>query len=181
MSNIELDLVKTLAIASEDAYLDTQKGALILTPNYRVQEQFSDSSTGFSVLILKRDDASEYIFAFRGTEGSAQDWYTNLTLGSSQWNENKDDIFARLSSIGENESNAIIHFTGHSLGGALAQYAAYEYRSANGPLDFDLVTFNALGAELALNISLIQDIGYDASIANAIPASATAISAVRCW
>ena len=100
MSNIEIELTRTLATASEDAYVDTSKGNLTLTPNFSVRKQIFDHETGFSVLILENRNTSEYIFSFRGTEGtSAQDWYTNLRLGTSQWNENNQDVARELEAI----------------------------------------------------------------------------------
>jgi Ca2+-binding RTX toxin-like protein len=171
MSNLEIDLVKTLALASDDAYLDFGSGAIPLTPGYDVKEQYSDDSTGFSYLILKKFDAPEYIFAFRGSEISIKDWYNNLTLGSSQWNENRNNVAFKIAEIIAPDKDATIHFTGHSLGGALAQYAAYEYARDSGSSNYDLITFNAPGGELALKLSLIRETTYDTSIASAIPAA----------
>ena len=49
----------------------------------------------------------------------------DLTLGWNQWDNNRTDFFSDLFNFGINT----VTFTGHSLGGALAQYATYEYIS----------------------------------------------------
>ena len=54
---------------------------------------------------------------------------------------------------GPNGEQPAIYFTGQSLGGALAQYAAYEFaetHEAYPSAHLSLVTFNALGGVAAL-------------------------------
>ncbi|MDH4195630.1 MAG: hypothetical protein OEV70_15960, partial [Nitrospirota bacterium] len=53
-----------------------------------------------------------------------------------------------------------VDFTGHSLGGALAQYAAYEYMLQENPASFTLTTFNAFGGAQGI----LQNVGtYDSA------------------
>ena len=165
MSNIDLNFAGILAQASQGAY-----GPIDQVPDgYTVKTRIDDSGTGLSVTIYKELVGNNYIFAFSGTQLSVQDVFSDLTLGMSQWLQNRDLIREEFTlAIAEN-SNAIFHFTGHSLGGALAQYAAFEY--AQGKADenpdmaapFDLVTFNSLGGELALNNPDLYPLVYDAS------------------
>ena len=146
MSTIEQESFATLAAASEGAYsgLDIN--------GFTVVEKLEDPNTGFSLVIYKNPAAEEYIFAFRGTELSSQDIYTDLNVGMKQWSPDiREQVETRIYAYTAKKSDAIIHFTGHSLGGALAQYAAYEYAisasnaASGGDLQatFDLVTFNA--------------------------------------
>jgi hypothetical protein len=79
-------------------------------------------------------------------------------LGWNQWIANKPQIFEYLNSLSPDTK---ITFTGQSLGGALAQYAAYEWIQSKIAADpnFDksrisLVTFNALGGYLGLTSNL---------------------------
>ena len=174
MSTIEQESFATLAAASEGAYsgLDIN--------GFTVVEKLEDPNTGFSLVIYKNPAAEEYIFAFRGTELSSQDIYTDLNVGMKQWSPDiREQVETRIYAYTAKKSDAIIHFTGHSLGGALAQYAAYEYAisasnaASGGDLQatFDLVTFNALGGVLALSDPLLYPNGYDPSVAAAISAA----------
>jgi hypothetical protein len=124
----------------------------------------NDASSGFGAMIFYNASSNEYIVALRGSDGAdPQDWYANTHVGTAQWTaNNKNNLFSALQLLLQNSgaaATAKIHFTGQSLGGALAQYAAYEYAKrqreahlANGAIpDFDptrisLTTFNALTA-----------------------------------
>lgn len=105
-----------------------------------------DPKTGFHAEIYQKIGTSEYTVAFTGTQPNdpaGRDVLADLALGTTQWTTNKDSISAALSTLsGASE----ITFTGHSLGGALAQYAAYDYLSNNSSHPpVSLVTFNGLG------------------------------------
>jgi hypothetical protein len=136
--------------------------------NYRVHETIVRSDTGAKLVIYK--NGGDIIVAFGGTDGiSAQDWTTNTQdVGWNQWSSLVDpqrgNLFGVLadlrSSLGGQFSG--IHFTGQSLGGALAQYAAYEYvvnerktaadkGEIYDPSKVTLTTFNALGAKWGLD------------------------------
>ena len=152
MTTINLNDVTTLAAASQSAYRRSP------VAEYTIVEVHDQQDTGFSFTVFKRNVSEEYIFAFRGTE-SAQDLYADLNLGLSQWTPTARKFFAdTVRARVLDKPGAKIHFTGHSLGGALAQYAAYEYAVATSLTDggnkltdaFDLVTFNALGGTMAL-------------------------------
>jgi VCBS repeat-containing protein len=141
--------------------------------NWRQFASIEDEDTGFGAVIYRRgyEEGSvlkaEYIVAFRGTDGrNGQDWYANIQLAKGQWVEVNDQIAQALSqATSPDGSIPRVHFTGQSLGGALAQYAAYEYvrqRETSGTVLFDarfegdranlvtLTTFNAFAAGLGL-------------------------------
>jgi Ca2+-binding RTX toxin-like protein len=145
--------------------------------NWRqVEDPIEDLASGTAATIYRREyfegevAKSEYIVAFRGTDGrNGRDWFSNIQLGTDQWNAllerlyGANGIIRRLVSL--DGSIPRMHFTGQSLGGALAQYAAYEYvrqRETENTALFDsrfsaerkqlvtLTSFNAFAAGLGL-------------------------------
>ncbi len=129
--------------------------------------------TGFKAIAYEKGpvgNPDEVILAFGGTDGpNSTDWVSNTQhLGWNQWNENRAQIYQYLSTL---PASTKITFTGQSLGGTLAQYAAYEWIrdqkaiAATNNATFDmsrisLVTFNALGGYLGLSTR----VGYDPSV-----------------
>lgn len=173
MSNIDLEVVSRLAQASQNAYQDTEADLF----GYRIVARVQDPGTGFSYTVYENTGANEYIFAFRGTELSSQDIYTDLNAGILQWNDDiRQRVQDRIRQFTEGKPETTVHFTGHSLGGAIAQFAAYEYAGvvANGvdwaTAGFDLVTFNALGGVFALSAPILYSNGYDSNLAATITA-----------
>jgi hypothetical protein len=114
-----------------------------------------DASTGFGAVIYQNAAKTKAIVALRGTNGlDPSDWYTNLHLGETQWVKNIGALAAEVLDLRDAAGktfNGEILFTGQSLGGALAEYAAHEYsRQAEliGRSDatkLSLITFNGLG------------------------------------
>ena len=114
--------------------------------------------TGFKAIAYEKDspgNPKEVILAFGGTDGlDPTDWVANSQhLGWNQWEGNRAQIFDYLNSLAPDTK---ITITGQSLGGALAQYAAYEWirdqkviaTANNTTFDMSrisLITFNALG------------------------------------
>ena len=160
------------------ALLDTTYG---VAPKYSVPSGFVevaqrvDPNTGFGFIAYRKDGATpadtEIIVALRGTDGpNPQDWVANSQyLGWNQWNTTnagRDLVFAFLDSLKPDTDTAFqgkVHFTGQSLGGGLAQYAAYEYvRDRAGTVGFagfskanvTLTTFNGFGGVLGLQQNL---------------------------
>jgi hypothetical protein len=126
---------------------------------WRFQTAFEDDTTGFGVVVYKHTTENDYRVAFRGTDGpNAQDWNENVGLGMRQWMSaatggGQDFLTNFLLTLPVSDGQAPkVHFTGQSLGGALAQYAAHDYalaRRAAGSFDasrVSLTTFNGLGA-----------------------------------
>ncbi|MEO8186564.1 MAG: hypothetical protein ABI580_04280, partial [Burkholderiaceae bacterium] len=130
--------------------------------SWRVEQRFDDRYSGFGATVYSRDAGDgkrDYIVALQGTRGqNIQDWSGNLIYGWDKWTAdtegaNGPDLTAFLVSIGDIHQ---IHFTGQSLGGALAQYAAYDFVDSVLTSQPDirsrttLTTFNGLGAVEAL-------------------------------
>ena len=94
----------------------------LIDNGYFIDFTDNDTDTGFKVTTYKNAKTGEYIIAFAGTE-TPQDWAQDANLGLDQWKTHKDRIFQYIKGIAGSASK--IHFTGHSLGGALAQYSIY--------------------------------------------------------
>lgn len=189
------DLAKLTLLASDASYfktdlvgswlaalLDTSYGIppkYSVPPEYKAIDQWVDSTTGFGGIIYKKDGATpaetEIIVALRGTDGpNPQDWVANSQyLGWNQWQGNRDRVFSVIDSLRSDASvpgtafEGTIHFTGQSLGGGLAQYAAYEYVQSHQNLtgfskaNITLTTFNGFGGALALDQNLPGEYDQD--------------------
>lgn len=129
-----------------------------------------DPGTGFHAEVYRKIGTNEYTVAFTGTEPfslAGQDIPADLALGAEQWKTNRNTVLAALDSL---SGASKITFTGHSLGGALAQYAAYHYlkeRSSHPPVS--LVTFNGLGGKPGLEQMYPN---FDPTVASKISESA---------
>src|SRR5687767_5978217 len=115
---------------------------VVVMPNWQVFDVIERPETGFGVVIFRGvysvgdQTNTDYVVAFRGTDGrNGQDWLANIQLGRNQWQSAADDVFNLLQSLTNADNSAFsgtIHFTGQSLGGGLAQYAAYQYAQLLG-------------------------------------------------
>ena len=164
---MDRDVLNQIALdASREAYGDVND--LLPAEGFvrRPGSSIVDPATGLRVTIYERAvlDADgqatgrfDFVVAFAGTE-DLQDAYADVRLGWDQWEHHRDVLLGELGGLA---TLGTIHFTGHSLGGALAQYAAYEFsysyrealRRASQPVvspDITLTTFNSLGGIEAL-------------------------------
>ncbi|MBK9308279.1 MAG: DUF2974 domain-containing protein [Nitrospira sp.] len=186
------ELAKLALIASDASYFTASLSApqflapLQDTPTYNIlpaytiaqgfEKQFErrNDAVGFKFVTYKNTTTNEVIVAFGGTDGSDPvDWTGNTALGWNQWVAGREQVFADLRLMTDSETK--IHFTGQSLGGALAQYAAYEWvqkkLTTTNPLDpefladfnkqnVSLTTFNGLGGLKGLT----DHGGYDPTV-----------------
>lgn len=124
---------------------------------------------GLHVEIYQKKGSQDYIISFRGTEMSElNDIATDLNLGWPQHERSRDAILTEINKI--LTAGGRVELTGHSLGGALAQFAAYDLlKNASTESErsqilnkVSLTTWNALGGVWGLE----RNGGYDPSIVN---------------
>lgn len=128
---------------------------------------------GFAANLYIQPDGNVNV-AFRGTEPtSGADIFTDLQLVTPQWNGSRERVFQKaqelLTEARLANPNAQLLVSGHSLGGGLAQYFAYDsVRSGTfQPGDFALIdTFNAVGIRDAI---IARDGAFNPAIAENLP------------
>ena len=145
----------TMLFAAQQVYNVTDAGVFsgtlpagyvvddLLIPDDRVDPN------GLKLIAFKNDATGERIIAFSGTEFSSKDLYTDAQLGVNQWQSAERIIRNYISQVMADVPGATFHFTGHSLGGGLAEYAAYFAKTDPTIAQLDptitLTTFNAMG------------------------------------
>ncbi|MCB1342018.1 MAG: DUF2974 domain-containing protein, partial [Pseudooceanicola sp.] len=147
--------------AASIAYDDSlQKGDTIQNPDYpslngyTVKAVFTEDLAGGLRAYALENAKGDIVIAFKGSlEG--QDWKDDVgNLGWRQWEEARPNVEKFLK---ENwTSGEELTFAGHSLGGALAQYATYEtalnHDSQRG--DMNLLTLSGLGSKNGIEDNL---------------------------
>jgi Ca2+-binding RTX toxin-like protein len=130
---------------------------------FKVERTIEFRQTGFKAIVFKDEVNNEFIVAMAGTDGlDAVDWSINLGLGWPQWvglttsNSGRQAVRDALNDLTDPDSR--VHFTGQSLGGALAQFAALDYyadRQSEPDIlsRITLTTFNGLGGRRALELA----------------------------
>jgi Ca2+-binding RTX toxin-like protein len=140
-------------------FIDSNR-SVIQFGNWQETATFNDDRDGYGAVVFRSKDADpvtnkfDYIVAFRGTDGTDhQDWFANLDLAQKVWARQSINIMNYLLGNGRGsvaqETLGRINFTGQSLGGGLAQYAAYTYAQTKArgfkAESISLVTFNGFG------------------------------------
>ncbi|OMH37544.1 lipase family protein [Motiliproteus sp. MSK22-1] len=109
-----------------------------------------DSATGFKATAYK-DTQGNYILAFAGTEPDQDPYQDIASFGWGQWESNRDKVFTLfrrfIEDLDPTNDVSSLTFVGHSLGGALAQYAAYDFVKEGivTTAQTTITTFNGLG------------------------------------
>ncbi len=130
---------------------------------YNSTGQTITNKAGLYATVYRKIGAEEYIVAFRGTEQKISDINADVHKGWPQYKDSDGEIQDLLRNLLETASR--VDITGHSLGGALAQFAVYDLIDQNReqPIDpnkISLTTWNALGGEWALK----QERTYDPNL-----------------
>lgn len=102
------------------------------------------SDTGLQLSVLENSETNEVVIAFRGTD-ELKDWKTNTQLGKNQIKEIEAELKAYVEELSKEEPPKSITFTGQSLGGGLAEIAAYKAQKNSPQADISLVSFNGFG------------------------------------
>lgn len=156
-----------------DAAFATYPDATDAPSGYFCTTERITNEFGLHAIVFQKVGTKEYILAFRGTEmNQTNDWITNANLGWPQYERSRDDIQRVLTAL-LNDGGQVTT-TGHSLGGALAQFAVYDLAKEaklNGQDEIlsqvSLTTWNALGGVWGLE----RNGGYDPTIAAGVKAT----------
>ncbi|MBW7900200.1 MAG: hypothetical protein H3C26_01900 [Rhodocyclaceae bacterium] len=153
-----------------------QVGNAISIDGWHVAGAGNDPATGFSFVVFQNADKTDAIVAMTGTNGpDAQDWYSNLSLGVTQWNDlNRAKVLAALNQLKNADGSRFtgsLNFTGQSLGGGLAQYALFDFQKNKTndwiqPSSLTLTTYNAFGGLDGLQE--IYDTDFNASLVSGV-------------
>ena len=120
-------------------------------PGYNTIGRTITNADGLYATAYRRIGSEEYIVVFRGTEKTLADINTDVHKGWLQYKDSAKDLQDLIKDLMANGGR--VDITGHSLGGALAQFAAYDLFANNTGLDaskISLTTWNALGGEWGL-------------------------------
>jgi len=161
---------KLMAYASQAVYQDgpfAVANQQLELGNYVEYQKFSNTGTGFNAYIFK--GKNDYVVSFAGTNPKdLNDDLADISFGKIQWDaKGKDvgtvdgeDVLRAIKEIKSEDSDARFIFTGHSLGGALAECAAYNYVKGdiNNSKDVEVITYNGLGGQ-----ALIESLGDEYS------------------
>lgn len=151
-----------IAHATELAYGAHRDGAAVaLMPGYRVDRVFAckAETTGFDAVAFVNHAAQKLIVAIRGSD-SAIDFVADANLGIAQYLANRDVL---VNYVGAFIATYGVTIAGHSLGGGLGQYLAYDVARTfpDRRNRLALQTHNAFGG--ILGITRIHG-GYDPAI-----------------
>ena len=135
-------------MAKQVAYQNWSVGASVGVEDYDVNQVFQ-AADGFDAYGLISPSGDPPVLVIRGTQLSLDgiddildDANTN-GIGYKQFIDNRAAVEAWLSAVSANGQRPDI--TGHSLGGALAQWFAVDYTQTPGALLGRVVTFNSPG------------------------------------
>ena len=132
-------------------------------PNgYTIEGSPIRNQFGLFITVFKKKDSESYVVSFRGTEDlstweGAKDWSNNFRDGWLQYRESRDEIGERIDQLLAKDKSSTIHLVGHSLGGALAQFAAFDLgmrHSMSANQRTTLTTWNALGGQWGLRANV---------------------------
>jgi pimeloyl-ACP methyl ester carboxylesterase len=162
LTDTQLQDAKIARDAAQIAYTDLPEDTILNDPRhphlqgYRVDEDFGTAiNEGLNVYALTNSEG-DIVIAFRGS-WERQDWWDDVAnLGYEQWRAAVDKVLPYLEEkLTDGPAGRQVIITGHSLGGALAQYAAYAYAQTDGAKkdNVSLYTFSGLSGVYGIEAS----------------------------
>lgn len=154
-----------------DAAFSSYEGATDAPSGYICTPDLITNNEGLHAQIYRRVGSNDYIVSFRGTDKALNDFSTDANLGWPQYKESRPAIQNTLRKL--LAEGGRVDITGHSLGGALAQFAAYELLDNTDKTKrsevlnrVSLTTWNALGGVWGLQ----SNGGYDPAVVDGLEA-----------
>jgi pimeloyl-ACP methyl ester carboxylesterase len=131
------------AVLAARAYRNESSNNLTINAEWTCEESITSDRTGLYYDVWDNRSTRESVIAFRGTDG-AKDWWSNarfvtkyLPVGLDQYNVVRREITGVVVRALRRMPDATFITTGHSLGGGLAQQAAYAHPNIKRVLAFD--------------------------------------------
>ena len=136
----------------KDGSVSPEFSALSTLRDWIIIDTYSNSSSGFYGIAVQDPATKDIVFAYRGTQAdilgndfSPSDIFTDLQIGLRilpQQFVDAVNFYHQVSQTYGSQYLVDYSFTGHSLGGAIAQFMTYS--SATDDKIYDSVTFNAV-------------------------------------
>ncbi len=141
--------------AREYGYEDDISGWTTIKVNNKDESAVGDAWAGFSAVAYKNEQTKEIIIAYRGTDSPLDAIISDAQLAFNLTPQQAAPAVEFFEEIAENADNGgySITITGHSLGGALAQYVA-------SLKHVPAVTFNAPGVDVPSGGTIENIINY---------------------
>ena len=136
----------------KDGSVSPEFSALSTIKDWIIIDTYSNSSSGFYGIAIQDPASKDIVFAYRGTQAdilgnnfSPSDIFTDLQIGLRilpQQFVDAVNFYHQVSQTYGSQYLVDYSFTGHSLGGAIAQFMTYS--SSTDDKIYDSVTFNAV-------------------------------------
>ena len=136
----------------KDGSVSPEFSALSTLKDWIIIDTYSNSSSGFYGIAIQDPATKDIVFAYRGTQAdilgndfSPSDIFTDLQIGLRilpQQFVDAVNFYHQVSQTYGSQYLVDYSFTGHSLGGAIAQFMTYS--SSTDDKIYDSVTFNAV-------------------------------------
>ena len=142
-----------LHVKSEDVFVNYESDGKLIWKKYFEKTKFTDSNSASksNVFCIAFRKENESVIVFRGTD-DVDDALDDLSLGMfDRWCESIEEAINFTKRIIDKYPDDKVYFTGHSLGGALAQIMAKMFNKT-------AYTFNALGVNDFCNVKNLSEI-----------------------